>query len=157
MFFICSSNRRWTYTQTELSEKNLTEREMFERRFKDLEFMAEQKIRLMQAKFDALQQEVTSKGKGRGKKSQPLPSTSASTTRSVCDNFATIHLDTASQISSNQSQVSSERSFDVLQPASDIRGPLEAETSVHIQKLDLILNGEYNFFLFNKEIYLFKA
>lgn len=147
-------NRKWTYTEKDnVSAENLSERQLFEQKLRQLEETSEKRIRLMQEKFDQLQRELT-KGKGRGKKSQPVASpsvTSGSSTRTLRQNLDQIHFDGigANQARAGTSQAS-EDSFEILTGSrhSSLRSftqdsELGATATVYIQKLELILNGKY--------------
>lgn len=133
--------RKWHFKKKKVDlnvlQENLSEKEILERKIKEIERESQKRLEEMQKKFDILQNQFLqqqSKGKGRGKKSQQSDSSSLN------EGFANIHL------RSSASSASSASSFERIsvQDVNDDPDPdptPEVLETVYIKKIELLLNG----------------
>ena len=166
--------RDWEYklkkkSNLNVSQENLTDKELWEKRINDIEKESERRIRQIQEKFELLQSQLLpqDKGKGpkRGKKSNPATAppaatTAASPSQSLPERIERFNISSDAGSSSSFERLSSRGSLTSARGLHDTR-PLQDRTTiicddpdppqptppdepmgkVYVRKIELLLNG----------------
>ena len=154
--------RSWEYKKKKSNlnqrQENLTEKEIWERRIREIERDSENRIREIQLKFALLESQLLTqaqdKGKGpkRGKKSAPAATTAAATSPSLTGLVAQCTLDSEAGTSASFERLSGSASLTSARALQDRTTlvdddpdppapPADETGTVYVRKIELLLNG----------------